>query len=168
MTISMYAASVPVFIKGLNNMKGWLHKAQAHAEAKKFDVNVLPGMRLAPDMLPLTAQVLIACDGAKNGSSRLAGVEPPRFEDNEKTVAELVERIEKTIGYLETLSAAQIDGTEDKDIVHASRGGDKHFKGQAYLLTHVLPNFWFHSTTAYALLRHNGVDLGKKDFLGNG
>ena len=166
MSLSMYAASVSVFIKSLNNMKGWLMKAQAHAETKKFDVNNLVGMRLAPDMLPFAAQIMIACDGAKNGSSRLAGVEAPKFEDNEKTVAELVARIEKTVGYLETLSAAQIDGSEDKDIAHPSRSGDKHFKGQAYLLTHVMPNFYFHTTMTYAVLRHAGVEIGKSDFLG--
>ena len=146
--------------------EGLADEGPGHAESKKFDVNNLVGSRLAVDMLPFSAQILIACDNAKNGCARLAGVEAPRFEDDEKTVAELVARIEKTVGYLETLGAAQFEGSETKDITHPSRSGDKHFKGQDYLLNHILPNFWFHASMTYALLRHNGVEIGKKDFMG--
>jgi hypothetical protein len=165
MTISMYAASVPVFVKMLTNAKGWLMKAQAHAEAKKFDSGVLLNDRLAPDMLNFTKQIQIATDGAKGCGARLAGVDIPSFADNEATLPELVARLDKTIDFLNTLSAAQIDGTEDKDVVLKSAWGERHFKGQPYLLEYVVPNFYFHLTTAYAILRHNGVELGKGDFL---
>ena len=165
MTISMYQASVPRFINVLNNLTGILNKAQAHVDAKKIDATVLTSYRLFPDMLPMTMQVLIACDAAKRVVSRLAGVEAPVDEDNEQTLADLKARIAKTIAFLESVTPAQIDGTEDKDIV--TKRGDKetHYKGLQFLLGHALPNFYFHVTTTYNILRHNGVELGKRDFI---
>ena len=166
MSISMYSASVPVFVRMMSNLLTWLEKAEAHAAAKKFDVNVLVGTRLAPDMLPFSKQIQIASDAAKFGVARLAGVEPPKFEDTETTMAELRERIRKTIDYVQSVPAAQIEGTDDKDITVPRRDGPIVLKGEFYLKHFVLPNFFFHVTTTYALLRHNGVDLGKSDFLG--
>jgi uncharacterized protein len=169
MSISMHTASVPIFVKMLGNLSIWLDTAEAHAAAKKFDVSVLLGSRLAPDMLPLTRQIQIACDAAKFGVARLAGGDAPTFEDNETTVSELKARIAKTMAYVQSVAASQIDGTEDKDIEVPSRGAEPmRFKGEAYLKHFVLPNFFFHVTTAYALLRHNGVSLGKRDFLNAG
>ncbi|HEY0825850.1 MAG TPA: DUF1993 domain-containing protein [Ramlibacter sp.] len=169
MAMSMYTASVPVFQHMLRNLSHILDKAEANAQSRKFEPSVLTSARLAPDMLPFTRQVLIACDGAKNGVARIAGVEPPKFEDNEASFAELKARIDKTLAFLETVPAAKIDGTEDKDITFpAGRDSTRTMKGQAYLTTWVLPNFFFHVTTAYAILRHNGVDLGKTDYLTGG
>ena len=166
MSISMHSASVPIFVKMLGNLSVWLDTAEAHALAKKFDVAVLLGSRLAPDMLPLTRQIQIACDSAKFCVARLAGGDAPKFEDVETTVAELKERLTKTIAYVQSVPAAQLDGTEDKDIEVPSRGAEPlKFNGEAYLKHFVLPNFFFHVTTVYALLRHNGVALGKRDFL---
>ncbi len=166
MTISMYQASVPRFVNILNNLTGILDKAQAHIDAKKIDVSVLATYRLFPDMLPMTTQVLIACDAAKGVVARLAGIEIPVYEDNEKTLAELKARIAKTVDFIQSVTPAQIDGTEDKDIV--TKRGDKetHYKGMQFLLGHALPNFYFHVTTTYNILRHNGIDIGKRDFLG--
>lgn len=166
MSISMHSASVPVFVRMLGNLLAWLDKAEAHAEAKKFDPNVLLAVRLAPDMLPFVRQIQIACDAAKFGVARLAGVEAPKFEDNEASFAELRERIRRTLDYVQSLPAAQIDGTEDKDVTVPRRDGPMVIKGEPYLKHFVLPNIFFHVTTAYALLRHNGVDLGKGDYLG--
>ena len=166
MPITMHSASVPVFVRLLGNLLNWLDKAEAHAVAKKFDAGVYLGTRLAPDMLPLTKQIQIACDGAKFGVARLAGVEAPKFDDTEASIDELRERIRKTISFVQSASAAQIDGTEDKDVVIPRRDGSMTLKGEAYLTTFAMPNFYFHITTAYALLRHNGVELGKMDFLG--
>ncbi|HJV62122.1 MAG TPA: DUF1993 domain-containing protein [Albitalea sp.] len=166
MSISMHSASVPVFVRTLGNLLTWLDKAEAHAGAKKFDVNVLLGTRLAPDMLPFVKQIQIASDAAKFGAARLAGVEAPKFEDTESTLAELRERIRKTIDYVKSIPAAQIDGSDDRDITVPRRDGALTLKGEFYLKHYVLPNFFFHVTTAYALLRHNGVDLGKSDYLG--
>lgn len=166
MGISMHSASVPVFVRMLDNLLAWLDKAEAHAAARKFDVNVLLTARLAPDMLPFVKQIQIASDAAKFGAARLAGVEPPKFEDNEATLAELRERVKKTIDYVKSVPAARIDGSEDKDITVPRRDGPMILKGEPYLKHYVLPNFFFHVTTAYALLRHNGVDLGKADYLG--
>ena len=169
MAMSMYTASVPVFQHMLRNLSHILDKGEASAQARKFDPSVLTTARLAPDMLPFTRQVLIACDGAKNGVARIAGVEPPKFEDNEASFAELKARIQKTLDFLETVPAARLEGTEDKDITFpAGRDTTKTMKAQAYLTTWVLPNFFFHVTTAYAILRHNGVDLGKTDYLTGG
>ena len=166
MTISMYQASVPVFVKGLTNLKAILEKAAAHAQAKKIDETVFAGARLFPDMLPLTGQIQIATDFARGTTARLAGVEMPKWEDNEKTLADLIARVDRTLEYVKPFTAAQIDGTEGKEITRALRGVQKTFTGLNYLLQFALPNFYFHSTTAYALLRHNGVEIGKMDFLG--
>ena len=169
MTISMYSASVPVFRHMLGNLSHFLDKAQAHAEAKKFDPLVLTDYRLAPDMLPFRKQVQIACDATKNGLARLSGVEAPKFEDNEATFAELKERIRKTVDYLDSVPSAKVDGCEDKDITFpVGREATRTLKGEAYLLNWALPNMFFHVTTAYNILRHNGVELGKGDFLVGG
>ncbi len=166
MTISMHSASVPVFLRLFDSLSRWLDKAEAHAAAKKFDPQIYLGARLAPDMLPFTKQIQIACDGAKFGVSRLAGVDAPKFDDTEATLAELRERVRATAEFIRSVPAGQIDGTEDKDVTIPRRDGTMTMKGEAYLKYFVLPNFYFHMTTAYALLRHNGVELGKMDFLG--
>ena len=166
MTISMHSASVPIFARMLNNLLGWLDKAEAHATARKFDAAVLLGVRLAPDMLPLVNQVQIACDAAKFGVARLAGVEAPRFEDTEASFAELRERVRKTLDFVQSVPAAQVDGSDERDVTVPRRDGPLTLKGEVYLKTFVLPNFFFHVTTTYALLRHNGVELGKADYLG--
>jgi len=167
MTISMYQASAPRFANILKNLSAILDKAKAHAEAKKIDELVLTSSRLYPDMYPLARQVQIACDAAKGAVARLSGMEAPKHEDSEKTFDELKERIAKTLAFIATVKPAQIDGSEEKDIVLKLQGKDVPFKGQQYLLGFVLPNFYFHSTTAYNILRHNGVELGKRDFVGN-
>lgn len=167
MSITMHSASVPVFVRMLKNLSAILDKAEQHAEARKFDVAVLLGSRLAPDMLPFTRQVMIACDSAKFAVSRLSGVDAPSFPDTEKTIAELRERIAKTIEYVQSVPAEKVNGTEDKPVSVPIRGMEPlQFTGESYLKHHALPNFLFHVTTAYALLRHNGVQLGKADFLG--
>jgi hypothetical protein len=163
----MYQASVPRFANILKNLSAILDKAQAHAEAKKIDPLVLSNARLYPDMLPMKRQVYIACDTAKNAVARLAGVEPPKHEDIEETFAELKARIAKTLDFIQTFKPAQIDGSEDKTI-HLKLGQrEVDFKGMQYLLGHALPNFYFHVVTAYDILRHNGVEIGKRDYLGN-
>ncbi len=167
MPISMYQASVPRFVSILGNLSNILDKAQAHVDAKKIDETALTNYRLFPDMLSFTKQIQIACDSAKGVVARLAGVEIPVFEDNEKTLAELKARIAKTQAFLQSVTAAQIDGTEDKGIVVKRGDKETHYKGMQFLLGHALPNFYFHVTTAYAILRHNGVELGKRDYLGN-
>jgi hypothetical protein len=166
MSITMHSASVPIFVRMLGNISTWLDKAEAHAEAKKFDSSVYLSARLAPDMLSFTSQVQIACDTVKFCVARLGGVESPKFEDNETTLAQLRERIGATIAYAKSVPAAKIDGSEDKDVTMPRRGGTITMKGEAYLKHFALPNFFFHATTAYALLRHNGVELGKMDYLG--
>ncbi len=167
MTISMYQASVPRLVNALGNLSNILDKAQAHADAKKLDPAVLPGLRLFPDMLPLKSQVQIASDTAKGVVARLAGVEIPAYEDTETTLAELKARIAKTIAFVQTFTPAQIDGTEDKEII--TRRGEKEtrYTGMQFLLGHAIPNIYFHVTTAYNILRHNGVEIGKRDYLGN-
>jgi hypothetical protein len=167
MSISMHSASVPVFVRMLGNMSAWLDKAEAHAKEKKFEPAVYLGARLAPDMLPFTKQIQIACDAAKFCVARLTGVDSPKFEDNEASLAELRERIRKTIDYVRSVPADAIDGSDAKDIVVPRRDGSITMKGEVYLKQFVLPNFFFHVTTVYALLRHNGVDLGKSDYLGS-
>ena len=166
MPISMSSASVPIFVRMLESLGAWLDKAEAHAQARKFDAGVLLAARLAPDMLPFVTQVQIACDSAKFAVARLAGVEAPKFADDEKTLAELKERVRRTVAYVQSVPAAQIDGSEERDITVPRRDGAMVLKGEAYLKHNALPNFFFHTTTAYALLRHNGVDLGKGDYLG--
>ena len=167
MTISMYQASVPRFANVLGNLSNILDKAQAHVDAKKLDAATLTNFRLFPDMFPLARQVQIACDTAKGLVARLAGVEIPAYEDNEVTIADLKARIAKTIAFMQSIPAEKIDGTEDKDIV--TKRGDKetHYKGMQFLLGHAVPNVYFHVTTAYNILRHNGVEIGKRDYLGN-
>ena len=166
MTISMYQASVPVFVRMLGNLSALLDKGKAHAEARKIAENVLPASRLIADMFPLSRQVQIACDHAKGAVARLAGVDVPKHEDDEQTIEELQARIAKTISFVETFTAAQIDGSEERDIVYpTSSRGDLHFKGVDYLLGFALPNFYFHVVTAYDILRANGVEIGKRDFL---
>jgi hypothetical protein len=163
----MYQASTPRFINGLANLTAILDKAAAHCEARKIDPLILTGFRLYPDMFPLTRQVQIACDAAKGAVARLAGVEVPKHEDTEKTFEELKARIAKTIAFVRTVKPAQIDGTEEKDILLKVGGRDLKFTGMQYLLGFAQPNFYFHVTTAYNILRHNGVEIGKNDYLGN-
>ena len=166
MSLSMYQASVPVFIRALTNLSAILKKGEAYAQAKKIDPAVLVNARLYPDMFPLTRQVQIASDTAKGCASRLAGQEPPSYPDNEQTFAELHARIDKTIAHLKSLKPAQIDGSEERAIELKMRDRTLHLKGQEYLFERSLPNLFFHVTTAYDILRHNGVEIGKKDFLG--
>jgi hypothetical protein len=163
----MYQVSAPRFINILGNFAKILDKAQAHAEAKNIDGTYLTSFRLFPDMLPLTTQVFIACDSAKGVMARLAGVEIPVYPDVETTIPELKARVLKTIAYIESFKPEQIDGTEEKAIV--TKRGDKetHYTGMQFLLGHAIPNFYFHVTTAYNILRHNGIEIGKRDFLGN-
>jgi hypothetical protein len=162
----MYQASVPVFARALNNLATVLEKAAAHAEAKKIGATVLINFRLYPDMLPLSTQVQIAADSAKGGVARLAGVEAPKYEDNEASIAELIARLRKTVTYLESIKSEQIDGSEDKTITWKTQTTSRSMQGMPYLLSHVTPNVYFHVTTAYDILRHCGVEIGKKDFLG--
>lgn len=166
MPLSMFQASAPVFIRVMNNLKGVLDKGAAHAAAHKIEPTVLLNSRLFPDMFPLVRQVQIASDNAKGGGARLAGLNPPKYEDNEASFPELNARIEKTVAFLQTLTPAQIDGSEEKTINLTLGKKTLTFQGQAYLLGLVLPNLYFHVTTAYAILRHCGVPLGKEDFLG--
>ena len=166
MTISMYQASVPRFVNILGNLSNILDKAQVHVDAKKLDTATLTTYRLFPDMLPMTAQVQIASDAAKGVVARLAGAEIPVYEDNEKTLADLKARIAKTIAFIQTLTPGQIDGTEDKEIVIKRGDKETRYKGMQFLLGHALPNFYFHVTTTYNILRHNGIEIGKRDYLG--
>ena len=166
MTLSMYQASVPVFIRMLGNLSAILDKAAAHAEAHKIDPTVLLNARLFPNMLPLTKQIQIAADFAKGASARLAGLEVPKYEDNEASFAEFKARIDKTLAFVKSLKPAQIDGSEEREINITVAGNPMTFKGMAYLLNSALPNFYFHLATAYDILRHNGVELGKRDFIG--
>lgn len=166
MNLSMYDASVPVFIRVLDNLAAILEKAAAHAENRKIDPSVLVSARLYPDMFPLSRQVQIASDAAKGGAARLAGVEIPSFEDNEKTFAELVTRLRKTIDFLRTLRPEQFSGSEERTVTWKTRTAEKTMQGMPYLLNHVTPNLYFHVTAAYAILRHSGVEVGKGDFLG--
>ena len=167
MTISMYKASVPIFVQFLTSMSAVLDKAAAHAEAKKIDPSVLLNTRLAPDMFPLVRQVRAATDHAINACGRLAGAELPSFANTEASIPELKERITKTIDFLRTLEPGQIDGSEDAEIkITFPSGATREFTGQSLLLNNSLPNFYFHCTTAYDILRHCGLELGKRDFMG--
>lgn len=166
MSHSIYDASVPQFLHMLGAMTKILDKAEAYAAARKIDPMVLSGARLYPDMLPLTRQVLIACDFAKGAGARLAGVEVPKYEDTETTFSELKARIAKTCGFLKTLDRKAIEAGSGRDISLTSGGRKMEFKGNAYLTQFVLPNFYFHLATAYGLLRHNGLEVGKMDFMG--
>jgi hypothetical protein len=166
LTLSMYQASVPAFRQGLAALSAILDKTEAQCAERKIDPAVLMADRLAPDMFAFTRQVQLACDFAKNGAARLAGREPPKFEDGEKTVAELKDRIARTLAYLDTTPASDIDGSEDRTITLNIAGQSMTFQGQPYLLHFALPNFYFHQTAAYAILRHNGIQIGKRDFIG--
>jgi hypothetical protein len=166
-TISMHAASAPAFAKMLGNMLTWLEAAKSHAEARKFSTDVYLTLRLAPDMLPFARQIQIASDAAKGCMARLAGQEMPKYEDNEATLDELAERIRKTRDYVLSLPADAIDGSEGREITIPRRTSDPlKFDGLTFLRHYALPNFYFHATTTYALLRHAGVPLGKMDYLG--
>jgi uncharacterized protein len=165
-TISMYSASVPVFVRLLKNLDGFLDKAVAYAETKKIEHNTLLTARTAPDMLNFTKQVQIATDNAKGCVARLAGVDIPKYEDNEATFAELKARLAKTVAFLESIKPEQVNGSEDKDIVLNFGPNKFEYKGLNYLLSFASFNIFFHVTTAYNILRHNGVDLGKRDFIG--
>jgi len=167
MTISMYAASVPVLKQMLGALSAVLAKGAANADSRKIDPSVFVAARLAPDMFALARQVQIATDMTKGGIARLAGVEIPKYEDTETTIEALQTRLAKTITFIESVTSAQLDGTEDKAITITVAKQDRHFTGQSYLLHWVIPNVMFHVTTAYNILRHNGVDIGKRDFLGS-
>ena len=167
MSYTLSQAALPVFEIGLNALSGVLDKAAAFATAKKLDPATLPQYRLAPDMFALARQVQVACDQAKNGASRLAGVEAPKFEDTEKTIDELKARIAKTVAYVKALDKAKIDAAGDREITFPLGPVNKgNMKGADYLTHFVLPNFYFHLTAAYTILRHCGVEVGKRDFLG--
>ena len=166
MAISMYQACVPTLTRALNNLIGVLEKGAAHCEAKKIDPSVMIASRLYPDMFPLAKQVQIASDVSKIGASRLAGAEFPKYEDNEASFTDLVERLRKTIEYLKTLKPEQIEGSEARTIKWTAQGTDYAQPGVEYLFNRVLPNVFFHCATAYDILRHNGVEIGKQDFLG--
>ena len=167
MPLSMYQALVPVAVHMFRNLAAILEKGEAHAKAQGFEPSVLIDARLYPDMLPLARQVQIATDIASRGAARLAGREPPSVPDTEKTFQELGQRISRTIEYLKSFPREQIDGSEERTITFKIGGEDMTFKGQSYLLHFVWPNVYFHITTAYNILRHNGVPLGKRDFLGS-
>ncbi len=166
MSLSMYQAAIPPLVRMLGNFKAILEKGAAHETAKKLDPSVLPNSRLYPDMLPLRAQVYIATDAAKGCPARLAGTDPVKFEDTEQTLAELIARVDKTLALLRAVKPEQVDGSEERAVTINTPRGPLHFKGQQYLQHFVLPNFYFHVTTAYNILRHNGVELGKLDYLG--
>ncbi len=166
MSISMYQASIPVMLRSLGNLRAILVKAAAHAEAKKIEPAALLNSRLYPDMFSLVRQVQAVSDMAKSCASRLAGLEPPKFEDNETSFADLLARIDKTVAHLKTFKSEQIDGSEERAIELKTPRGPMNFTGMPYLLYFLLPNFFFHVTTAYGILRHNGVELGKMDYLG--
>lgn len=167
MAISMHSASVPVFVRMLNNLLAWLDKAEAYAKARKFDPSNYLGLRLSPDMLPFARQIQIASDTTKNCVARLAGTEPPKWADDEATLDELRARIKKTIEYVQSVPAAKFDGSEQREItVPAGPGRTLTFTGETFLRGFSLPNFFFHVTMTYALLRHAGVELGKMDYLG--
>jgi uncharacterized protein len=167
MALTMHSASVPVFVRMLGNLVTWLDKAEAHATAKKFEPSAYLAARLAPDMLPLPQQIQIACDAAKFCVARLAGVEAPPFADDEKTLADLRQRVARTIDYVQSVPVDKIVGSDAREIQVPRRGGTLTMTGETYLKHFALPNFFFHVTTSYALLRHNGVELGKTDFLGS-
>jgi len=166
MALSLYQFTVPLFSKTLGNLSAILDKGAAFAEEKKIDPKVLLGYRLSPDMLNLTSQVQNASDHAKRAVARLAGIDAPTYEDNEASFADLKGRIGKTLDFLKSVKPAQVDGGETREIKMKFGGADRTFTGQVYLLHHALPNFFFHTTTAYDILRHCGVTIGKRDFIG--
>jgi hypothetical protein len=165
-TFSIYSASIPVFKQILNSLHNILDKAEAHATDKKIDPAALLQFRLFPDMLPFTRQIQIACDFAKGAAARLGGLDVPSYDDKEATFAELKERIQKTLAYIDSVPQDTIEGSETRAITTGSGEKTKHFTGQTYLFHYALPHFFFHATTAYDILRHNGLDVGKKDYIG--
>jgi hypothetical protein len=167
MKISMYALSHDVFRKALTQLLHVMEKGVANAKARNFDPNIFVSLRLAPDMLPFSKQIQLTSDFAKNSMARLAGIDPPKFEDNETTMDELLARVKKTLDYLGTVPAAALEGSESRDIKIPLRDRTLEMKGLPFLQNWALPNFFFHHVTAYNLLRHNGVDIGKRDFLGS-
>jgi len=167
MSFNFYDASIPLFVRGLHNLSAILAKAETYAQARGIDPAVLIGSRLAPDMFPLSRQIQIATDTAKGCAARLAGIEIPAFEDTESTFDELQQRIAKTIAFIETVTPQHMEAAAQREIQLKLRGREVTFTAQAYLFTFVIPNFYFHMTTAYGILRHNGVELGKTDYLGN-
>ena len=166
MSVSLYEASIPTFLHTLRNLKALLEKGSAHAEARKYDPNLLAATRLTADMLPLARQIQIASDAAKGAAARLTGTEPPKFEDNETTIAELIARIVKTIDYLQGFKPEQFAGAEERAITIKTPRNTFNFNGLNFLRHWALPNLFFHSTVAYSLLRHGGVEIGKADYLG--
>lgn len=167
MTLSMYQAAVPVFVRALGNLVHVLKKGEEHAKAKSVTGEVLLQTRLIPDMLPLVRQVQLVCDMATRGTARLAGAEPKSFEDNETTLEQVYSRIDRSLEYIKTFKPEQIDGSEARTIVLKTRTGEITFEGQAYLLQFLIPNLFFHCTTAYNILREAGTDIGKMDFIGS-
>jgi len=166
MSISMHKASAPVFLRMLGNLDALLEKAEKYAKDRGFDPNLLVTSRLAPDMRPLSAQIQLASDTSKFAMARLSGGQGPSMADTETTITELRERIAKTVDYIKSVPASAVDGSETREVVLKFPNGEMKFAGLDYLTGFVLPNFLFHVTTAYAILRHNGVPLGKQDFLG--
>ena len=167
MSLTMYQASVPMFVKSLGNLSAILKKGEEFAASKKIEPSVLVGARLAPDMFPLVRQVQIACDSAKFAVGRISGIEMPSFDDKETSFGELQARIEKTVAFLKSVPEDKLNGTEAKDVKYNAYGKDHAFTGQSYLFTHSIPTHFFHMVTAYDILRHNGVEIGKADYLGN-
>ncbi len=166
MAISMYQVSLPVFVRHLNGLAGCMKKTQALYAEKKYDESTLLSYRLYPDMFSFTRQIQAATDHAKTCTALLAGVAAPKYEDNEKSLAELIARVEKTVAFLKTVKPEQIDGTESKSVIVKMRDREVQMTGQDLLLNRSLPNFYFHATTAYDIIRHNGVEIGKRDFMG--
>lgn len=166
MAVSMFQISVPIFVRQLNGVAGCLKKAQTLYAEKKYDESTLLCYRLYPDMFSFAKQVQIATDHARNCAALLAGLEAPKYEDNEKSLAELIARVEKTIAWLNTVKPAQVDGTEGKAVTIKTRDREMKFTGLELLQNRSLPNFYFHTTTAYDILRHNGLEIGKRDFMG--
>ena len=166
MSLSMYQASIPAFVQMLNNLSAIMDKAEAHARSREIDPEVLLNYRLAPDMLPFVRQIQIAADLAKGAAARLAGVEVPKHDDTEKTFADLKARLAKTVTFVQSFKPSDIDGSEDREINLTLGEHKMSFRGQPYLVRFVVPNFYFHCTTGYDILRHCGVDLGKRDFIG--
>ncbi|WP_296944756.1 DUF1993 family protein [uncultured Massilia sp.] len=167
MTMSMYDASIPLFRQILGSLVAILDKAEAHVDAKKLEPDALLRARLFPDMFPLLRQVQLATDFAKGAAARLGGVDVPRYDDVEQDFAGLRARLEKTLAFLDSVAREAVDAGADRDVTIGSGASERHFKGKAYLLHYALPNFYFHATTAYDILRHNGLDIGKRDFIGS-
>ena len=166
MSISLYTASVPVFRQILGSLAAILAKAEAHVDTKKLDPDALLQARLFPDMFPLVGQVQLATDFAKGAAARLAGIDVPRYDDVETDFAGLQARLEKTLAFLDSVEREAVDAGGERDIVVGTGANQRQFKGQVYLFHYALPNFYFHATTAYDILRHNGLDIGKRDFVG--